>query len=155
MIEASAAYAVPRALRMRSMDSALEAFCNLLAEAERAGGRVLFELSESAEPYHLRETLKKVAHDEGYWAGELAAYLRRSGGTPSSATGDFADKVHALSDFNAKLDLLNKGQRWVIRKIEEQLPRTEDQRLCGFLSAMAESHRHNIALVDEALKAVS
>ena len=64
------------------MDSNLESLLNLLAEAERAGGRVLHELTEEATSLDLRELLKKVEHDEGYYAGQLAAHVRRLGGTP-------------------------------------------------------------------------
>ena len=54
------------------MDSQLEGFLNSLAEAERAGGRVLHELTGLAHSLELCEMLKKVGHDEGYYAGELA-----------------------------------------------------------------------------------
>src|ERR1700680_4095825 len=103
------------------MDSKLEEFLNLLGEAERAGGRVLHELPEMARAPELRELLKKVGHDEGYYAGELAAHVRRLGGTASNKSGDFVEKVRAVSDFKGKLELLNRGQRWVIRKIEENV----------------------------------
>jgi len=39
---------------------------------------------------------KKVGHDEGYYAGELAAHVRRLGGTPSTKTADFVEKVRSL-----------------------------------------------------------
>jgi hypothetical protein len=64
------------------MDSQLEGFLNSLAEAERAGGRVLHELTELAHSLELREMLKKVGHDEGYYAGELASHVRRLGAVP-------------------------------------------------------------------------
>ncbi|MGH8010907.1 MAG: DUF6306 domain-containing protein, partial [Candidatus Binataceae bacterium] len=51
------------------MDAQLETFLNTLGEAERAGGRVLHELTEQARDLDLRELLKKVGHDEGYYAG--------------------------------------------------------------------------------------
>jgi hypothetical protein len=51
------------------MDANLEALLNQLGEAERAGGRVLHELIEQAESLDLKELLKKVEHDEGYFAG--------------------------------------------------------------------------------------
>ena len=54
------------------MESQLEGFLNLFGEAERAGGRVLHELTEQTHSLVLREMLKKVGHDEGYYAGELA-----------------------------------------------------------------------------------
>jgi nitronate monooxygenase len=135
------------------MDSQLEAFLNSLGEAERAGGRVLHELVEIAQSLELKELLKKVGHDEGYYAGELAAHVRRLGGQASNKTGDFVEKVRALGDLKGKLELLNRGQRWVIRKIEEQLPSLSDARLKAFLTVMAQGHRVNIAAVDEALNA--
>ena len=42
------------------MESQLEGFLNLLGEAERAGGRVLHELTGQAKSLELREMLKKV-----------------------------------------------------------------------------------------------
>jgi hypothetical protein len=65
--------------------------------------------------------LKNVGHDEGYYAGELAAHVRRLGGIPSTKTGDFVEKVPAVGDFRGMLELLNRGQRWVNRKIEENV----------------------------------
>ena len=104
------------------MDSNLESLLNLLTEAERAGGRVLHELTEEATSLDLRELLKKVEHDEGYYAGQLAAHVRRLGGTPSNKTGDFVEKVRAVAGLVPKLELLNRGQGWVVRKIDEALP---------------------------------
>src|SRR5579864_2925299 len=111
------------------MDAQLEGFLNALGEAERAGGRVLHELTEMARVPELRELLKKVGHDEGYYAGELAAHVRRLGGAPSTKTGDFVEKVRAVNDFRGKLELLNRGQRWVIRKIDENLATLTDPEL--------------------------
>src|ERR1700694_2544879 len=116
------------------MDAKLEELLNVLGEAERAGGRVLHELTEMARSPELRELLKKVGHDEGYYAGELAAQVRRLGGTPSNKTGDFVEKVRAVNDFRSKLELLNRGQRWVIRKIEETLASLTDAELHAFLA---------------------
>jgi len=134
------------------MDSQLEGFLNLLGEAERAGGRILHELTEQASSLELREMLKKVGHDEGYYAGELAAHVRRLGGTPSTKTGDFVEKVRAVADFRGRLDLLNRGQRWVIRKIEENGLTVSDDHLKAFLAVMAEGHRVNIGALEDALK---
>ncbi|MGC2445269.1 DUF6306 domain-containing protein, partial [Candidatus Binatus sp.] len=75
------------------MDSQLEGFLNSLGEAERAGGRVLHELIDLAHSLELREMLKKVGHDEGYYAGEVLAHVRRLGGIPSTRTGDFVEKI--------------------------------------------------------------
>jgi nitronate monooxygenase len=135
------------------MDTQLEAFLNSLGEAERAGGRILHELTEQAESLELRELLKKTGHDEGYYAGEIAAHLRRLGGTPSTRTGDFVEKVRAVGDFKGRLELLNRGQRWVVRKIGEQMASIEDARLRAFLRVMADGHDINIGALEKALAA--
>ena len=124
---------------------------NALIEAERAGGLALTELFDLADSPELRELLRKIAHDEGYWARELAAVVRREGGTPSSATGDFAAKVRAVPDLAGKLALLNRGQLWVVRQIEEHLPSISGSSIRWLLQAMAAAHRANIALVDQAI----
>jgi hypothetical protein len=126
-------------------------FANALIEAERAGGLTLTELFDLADSAELRELLRKVAHDEGYWARELVNVVKRAGGTPSSAIGDFAEKVRMVEDLGGKLALLNRGQMWVVRKIDEQLPHVSDPEVRGLLGAMAAAHRANVALVDEAI----
>jgi len=134
------------------MEAQLEGFLNALGEAERAGGRVLHELTAQAHSLELREMLKKVGHDEGYYAGELSAHVRRLGGVASNKTGDFVEKVRAVNDLRGKLELLNRGQRWVIRKIEEQLASLADADLHAFLDLMAKGHHVNIGALDDALK---
>lgn len=134
------------------MTSEHEATANLLAEAERAGGRALTEIMALVEAPDLHQLLKKVAHDEGYWARELNAFVKKRGGTPSTAMNDFADKVRAVPDLIGKLTLLNRGQGWVIKTIDRTLPDVDDAELHGLLYAMAEAHRANIRMVDEALE---
>jgi len=134
------------------MDAQTEEFLNALGDAERAGGRVLHELTEQAVSLELRELLRKVSHDEGYYAGELVHHVRRLGGNPSNKTGDFVEKVRAVADFRGKLELLNRGQRWVIRKINENLAGTSDAQLKAFLVVMAKGHEMNIGALEQALK---
>jgi nitronate monooxygenase len=134
------------------MDSQVETFLNMLGEAERAGGRVLHELIDQAESLDLKELLRKVEHDEGYYAGQIAAHVRRLGGTPSTQTGDFVEKVRAVSGLIPKLELLNRGQGWVVRKITETLPSIDDLPLAAFLREMAEGHRVNISTLESRLK---
>jgi hypothetical protein len=58
-----------------------------------------------------------------------------------------------VGDFKGKLELLNRGQRWVIRQIDEKLPALSDAHLHAFLTVMAKGHHTNIAAVEEALRA--
>ena len=74
------------------------------------------------------------------------------GGIPLTKTGDFVEKIRAVGDFRGKLELLNRGQRWVIRKIEENVPTVSDAQLKAFLVVMAEGHRVNIGALEEKLK---
>ena len=134
------------------MDAQIEEFLNALGDAERAGGRVLHELTEQAVSLELRELLRKVSHDEGYYAGELGQHVRRLGGNASNKTGDFVEKVRAVADFRGKLELLNRGQRWVIRKINENLGGVSDPQLKAFLVVMAKGHEMNIGALEQALK---
>lgn len=134
------------------MDSETVEFLNTLGEAERAGGRILHELEQETSSLELKELLRKTGHDEGYYAGQINAHIRRLGAEPSSRTGDFVDKVRALNDLKSKIELLNRGQRWVIRKIEERLPALTDAHLKAFLVVMAKGHQVNIQAVDDALK---
>ena len=134
------------------MDTDLLEFLNTLGEAERAGGRVLHDLEQEASSLELKELLRKTGHDEGYYAGQIGAHIRRMGAEPSTRTGDFVEKVRVLSDLRSKIELLNRGQRWVIRKIEERLPTLSDPQLKAFLVVMAKGHQMNIQAVDDALK---
>ena len=134
------------------MEKQVEEFLNTLGDAERAGGRVLHGLTGQARSLELKELLKKVAHDEGYYAGELSHHVRRLGGSASNKTGDFVEKVRAVGDFRGKLELLNRGQRWVIRKINENLATAPDPELKAFLVVMAQGHELNIGALEQALK---
>jgi len=134
------------------MENHVEEFLNALGDTERAGGRVLRELTGQARSLELKELLKKVAHDEGYYAGELSHHVRRLGGNASNKTGDFVEKVRAVGDFRGKLELLNRGQRWVIRKINENLATFSDPELKAFLVVMAQGHELNIGALEQALE---
>ena len=134
------------------MDPEIVEFLNALGEAERAGGRVLHALEQEASSLEFKELLRKTAHDEGYYAGQIGAHIRRLGADPSTRTGDFVERVAALKDLKSKIELLNRGQRWVIRKIEERLPTLSDVHLKAFLVVMAKGHQVNIQAVDDALK---
>jgi nitronate monooxygenase len=114
-------------------------------------GACCYELTDQAQSLELRELLRKVGHDEGYYAGELSAHVRRLGGTASTKTGDFVEKVRAVGNFKGKLELLNRGQRWVVRKIDEQIGTISDARLQAFLRVMADGHDVNIGALDKAL----
>lgn len=43
---------------------------------------------------------------------------------------------------------LNRGQAWVVRKLQALIPRIQEAHVRSELAAMLEAHHHNIGLVD-------
>ena len=136
--------------RARAMPATeLVGLLNTLLEAERAGARVLAAFLNDYE----RDTpawrqLAAVQRDEAKNCAILLDLIRRINGTPSVATGDFLGKALATEGKVARLQFLNRGQRWVARKINEALPHLEQDFVCGALFAMQESHLLNIEACD-------
>jgi 5-formyltetrahydrofolate cyclo-ligase len=122
---------------------------NVLLEAERAGAKVLADFLNDYE----RDTpawrqLSIVQRDEAKNCAILIDLIRRLGGVPSAATGDFLGKALAVEGRAARLQFLNRGQGWVARKIAEALPGVKEDFVRDALSAMHESHLLNIEACD-------
>jgi hypothetical protein len=118
---------------------------NMLLEAERAGAKVLSAFLDDYQPdTPAWRQLAAVQRDEAKNCAILADLIRRLGGAPSTATGDFLDKALAVEGRAARLQFLNRGQGWVARKIAEALPYVKEDFVHSALSAMHESHLLNI-----------
>lgn len=128
----------------------LLAALDALLEAERAGARVALHTGKNA-PAELAPLLRAIQHDEARWCALLTQSIQRLGGTPSRRTGDFYAKAMAIEDLPARLAFLNRGQRWVVRKLQALLPRVGDTQLQAGLGAMCAAHEANIARVAAAL----
>jgi hypothetical protein len=121
---------------------------NQLLEAEKAGVETLAYLLES----QLEDPLfAKVKGDEAWSCQGLIHSIQREGGKISVATGDFAEKVKALPTLSEQLILLNKGQSWVVKRIDKALtlPMAEETR--RFLEEMKEKHQANILQCEQIL----
>lgn len=119
---------------------------NALLEAERAGARVLAMIRDAlpeASPLHA--LLARVQKDEGANAVILYKTVRRLGGEASHDTGAFVGKTLAIDGLAARLHFVNKGQEWVVRKIDELVSRVSDPEARAMLYAMRASHLDNIA----------
>jgi len=57
----------------------------------------------------------------------------------------------AIADADERLAFLNRGQAWVVRKLDDLLPRVRDDVLHAALSEMKASHSHNIRLVQQCI----
>ena len=116
-----------------------------LLEAERAGARCTRPEATDPGTAAGRALIAVVHHDEVHWCGVLMQAIRTLGGTPGSRTGDFYGKVMAIDDSADRLRLLNRGQAWVVRRLEALLPRIDDPGIVADLTAMRDAHRVNIA----------
>lgn len=131
----------------------LVALLNTLLEAERAGAKVLAAYLDDYDrnsPEWAR--LAAVQRDEARNCGVLMAQIRRMSGTPSAATGDFLHKALVVKGKVARLQYLNRGQRWVTRRISEALPQVEQECVRRALVDMHASHIANIDACDALLR---
>lgn len=116
-----------------------------LLEAERAGVACLGAMAENTPPGEMKDFLLKLRNDEGRFCAGLCRFIEARGGKPRHTVGAFAEKVLSLPGENERLALLNKGQAWVVRKIDE-IPHAEmtpDER--NFFADMRTAHVANIA----------
>ena len=99
------------------MEAALEDLLNRLLEAERAGHVLLDTLSRTTVDSGLKSLFTSFTEVEVSDVSVLEGLIRLHGGTPSTATGDFAQKVLRIEDLQGQIDLLSRGQAWVARKV--------------------------------------
>lgn len=117
---------------------------NELLEAERAGARVALASSKTPPDASYAKLMRAVRADEARWCAMLSRQIKRLGGTPSRKTGAFRGKAMAIADPMDRLVFLNRGQSWVMKKLEALTPRVRDENLHADLREMLESHRDNI-----------
>ncbi len=120
-------------------------FLNELLEGERAGAKVALHMAKEAGDEQTESALTHIRFDEAQFCGMLAKHLKRYGAEPSVATGAFRDRVLSEPDLSSQVKLLLRGQAWVIRKINEALPRIDDDVLYNDLRQMADVHVADIA----------
>lgn len=132
---------------LTSRDEMLVAL-NELLEAERAGARVAMETARDMPPCALSTLMQDVHKDEVRWCSMLMRTIKALEGTPSSTTGAFWGKAMAIPDLEQRLTFLNRGQAWVVRRLEALMPHVQDAQVRTDLGAMLEAHRRNIERVD-------
>nr|WP_295084516.1 DUF6306 domain-containing protein [uncultured Roseateles sp.] len=121
---------------------------NELLEAERAGARVAMETGREIHSQELAALVSDIHKDEVHWCGMLVRTIKSLGAMPSSAMGAFHGKAMAIADVNDRLRFLNRGQAWVVRKLEVLIPRLDLSPARADLEAMLEAHRENIERVE-------
>ena len=122
---------------------------NELLEAERAGARVALETGREISAADLAALVQDIHRDEVRWCSMLLRTINAMGGTPSSTTGAFYGKAMAIMDVDDRLKFLNRGQAWVVRKLEALIPHIEDSVAREELNSMLQAHHQNISRVEE------
>ncbi len=126
----------------------LLAALNELLEAERAGARVAMETVREIDVPDLAALVQDIHKDEVHWCSMLMRVIKSMDATPSSVTGAFHGKAMAIADLGPRLTFLNRGQSWVVRKLQALIPRIEDAAVRADLASMLEAHHVNIERVE-------
>ncbi|MBU9399367.1 nitronate monooxygenase [Burkholderia multivorans] len=133
--------------------TALLAALDELLEAERAGARVASETAaEVTDDDALHRLIAHIRQDEAHWCSVLVDAIRTLGATPTRATGAFYEKAMAIDDLAERMAFLNRGQRWVVRRLQALLPTLADRDMHEALTQMLVAHEKNIGAVDVRLR---
>ena len=136
------------------MNPQLEALLNRLLEAERAGRQLLDAMSQETADPQIKALFANFTDIEVGDAVVLEGLIHLHGGTPSTKTSDFADRVLRIDNLHDQIILLSRGQAWVARKVEQALALNPPADIAAFLKEMANRHRHNMEWARaEAIKA--
>ena len=125
----------------------LVAALNELLEAERAGARVALETASQIKGQDLAPLVIDIQQDEVRWCKMLLGVIGSLGYSPSITTGDFYEKAIAIEDLKERLLFLNRGQGWVVRRLEKLIPRIQESNIRSQLQAMLDAHIQNIQRV--------
>lgn len=131
----------------------LLASLNELLEAERAGARVAHETAEQMGVDHpMHGMVVDIQHDEVRWCGMLMRVIRALPATPSAQTGGFHSKAMAIAGLGERLAFLNRGQAWVVRRLQALIPQVSNAQVRTELQSMLDAHVGNIERVEQRLK---
>lgn len=146
----AAAVAADAPPRQAAADALAAALQELLA-AERAGALVAAStLREEEGTVRQRRLLEKIHRGEADSCRRLRFCLLQMSREPSREIGAFHEKAMAITDLDRRLAFIDKGQRWVIRKLKECLALCEDKVIRRELKAVLATHEANSNAVNEA-----
>jgi hypothetical protein len=117
---------------------------NTLLAAERAGARVAMKSRHDVLAPKTQEFFRSLARDEAACCAMLARHISNLGGIATSDVGAFYQSAMAISDITKRLEFLNRGQGWVVRRLTTMLPRIRNDRIYAELKAMLTTHEQNI-----------
>ncbi|MEZ5502286.1 MAG: nitronate monooxygenase [Halioglobus sp.] len=132
---------------MASRDELIAALEELL-QAERAGARVAGQSARDLAEGDTGKLLLDMQRDEAKWCAMLMEALRQLHAAPSRTVGAFHGKAMAIVDLDERLAFLNRGQEWVVRRLEKLIPRVPAEKLRQDLATMRRAHLDNISLIE-------
>ena len=125
---------------------------NELLEAERAGVDTLSRLFTQVPDEEMRKLFEDVRNDEAWSCAGLVRCIKTLNGTISEKKGDFADKVMSETTLAARLRLLNRGQGWVVKRLDGLLGEPLPASVGSFLEEMKSRHTANIEACERLAK---
>jgi nitronate monooxygenase len=128
---------------------------NELLEAERAGVDTLSRLFPEARGPEMQTLVEAVRDDEAWSCAGLVRSIKTLGGAISDKKGDFADKVMNEPTLAARLRLLNRGQGWVVKRLDGLLGEGLPEAVAGFLQEMKTRHVGNIEACERLAKSLA
>lgn len=114
-----------------------------LLAAERAGARVASKSLHQAQDPRQQALLEQIRTGEAESCRRLIACLAHLGVEPGSQIGAFHDRAMAIPDMVERLAFVDRGQRWVIRRIAAELPGCEDPFIREELRIILQIHQDN------------
>lgn len=123
-----------------------------LLEAERAGVVVSRALMADTRDPVFTDLLTRVLDGERDSCRMLGRMILKAGKSGGSGVGDFSDKVMALEGDTSRLQLLIKGQDWVVRKLEELLTEDLPEGFSPDIREIRDVHVQNIDLCRQYLE---
>lgn len=117
---------------------------NELLEAERAGVDTLSRLFPEARGPEMQKLFEVVRDDEAWSCAGLVGAIKTLRGAVSDRKGDFAEKVMREPTLGARLRFLNRGQGWVVKRLDGLLAEPLPETVSGFLEEMKTRHVANI-----------
>lgn len=131
-------------------DAAMVEVLQELLAAERAGARVaVMSLRDASDPAQ-RALIEQVRQGEAESCRRLTACLRYAGVEPTRDIGAFYGKAMAIADLGQRLPFVDKGQRWVIRRLQAYLPECRDAYVREHLEQMLRVHEINSEAMQQA-----
>lgn len=117
---------------------------NEFLEGERAGARAARRFAAGSGDARFSSLMRRVAKDEAWCCAMLTKHIERLGGCASRKTGAFYEKAVSREGVHERMEYLNRGQSWVVRRLGELIPTVTDRLLLRDLRTMLRMHERNV-----------